>query len=165
MMPILAFRCFVSTFNTNNTGGNNVFFFFCCCSCTNGKIASSCQLCDGYCYNGGTCQLDPEINVPVCVWVSPNVGNLHKTMLHVGGVMILMFSFLGAIFFFKVGMSCISPVNCPSLTHVLHKPFLISFLKISWGIAHSVLSIISSQTSISFNLEMLGKLMWFYWPY
>uniref|UniRef100_A0A2K5KTH0 LDL receptor related protein 1B n=1 Tax=Cercocebus atys TaxID=9531 RepID=A0A2K5KTH0_CERAT len=37
------------------------------CNCTNGKIASSCQLCDGYCYNGGTCQLDPETNVPVCL--------------------------------------------------------------------------------------------------
>ncbi|KAF6114669.1 hypothetical protein HJG60_010623 [Phyllostomus discolor] len=37
------------------------------CNCTNGKIASSCQLCDGYCYNGGTCQLDPEANVPVCL--------------------------------------------------------------------------------------------------
>ncbi|KAL6038904.1 hypothetical protein STEG23_007732, partial [Scotinomys teguina] len=37
------------------------------CNCTNGKIASSCQLCDGYCYNGGTCQLDPETSVPVCV--------------------------------------------------------------------------------------------------
>ncbi|EGW13731.1 Low-density lipoprotein receptor-related protein 1B [Cricetulus griseus] len=35
--------------------------------CTNGKIASSCQLCDGYCYNGGTCKLDPETSVPVCV--------------------------------------------------------------------------------------------------
>uniref|UniRef100_A0A803TQP0 LDL receptor related protein 1B n=1 Tax=Anolis carolinensis TaxID=28377 RepID=A0A803TQP0_ANOCA len=35
------------------------------CNCTNGKIASSCQLCDGYCYNGGTCQLDPETNIPV----------------------------------------------------------------------------------------------------
>uniref|UniRef100_A0A7M4EJS2 Low-density lipoprotein receptor-related protein 1B n=1 Tax=Crocodylus porosus TaxID=8502 RepID=A0A7M4EJS2_CROPO len=34
------------------------------CNCTNGKIASSCQLCDGYCYNGGTCQLDPETNIP-----------------------------------------------------------------------------------------------------
>uniref|UniRef100_A0A7M4EIL7 Low-density lipoprotein receptor-related protein 1B n=1 Tax=Crocodylus porosus TaxID=8502 RepID=A0A7M4EIL7_CROPO len=37
------------------------------CNCTNGKIASSCQLCDGYCYNGGTCQLDPETNIPVCL--------------------------------------------------------------------------------------------------
>ncbi|XP_040330903.1 low-density lipoprotein receptor-related protein 1B isoform X2 [Herpailurus yagouaroundi] len=37
------------------------------CNCSNGKIASSCQLCDGYCYNGGTCQLDPETNVPVCL--------------------------------------------------------------------------------------------------
>ena len=49
-----------------------VFFFLCCFSCTNGKIASSCQLCDGYCYNGGTCQLDPETNVPVCLWVFYN---------------------------------------------------------------------------------------------
>uniref|UniRef100_A0A8C5NES4 EGF-like domain-containing protein n=1 Tax=Gouania willdenowi TaxID=441366 RepID=A0A8C5NES4_GOUWI len=24
------------------------------CNCTNGRIAPSCQLCDGYCYNGGT---------------------------------------------------------------------------------------------------------------
>ncbi|KAG6937812.1 LDL receptor related protein 1B, partial [Chelydra serpentina] len=37
------------------------------CNCTNGKIASSCQLCDGYCYNGGACQLDPETNIPVCL--------------------------------------------------------------------------------------------------
>ncbi|XP_038606813.1 low-density lipoprotein receptor-related protein 1B [Tachyglossus aculeatus] len=37
------------------------------CNCTNGKVASSCQLCDGYCYNGGVCRLDPETNVPVCL--------------------------------------------------------------------------------------------------
>ncbi|XP_077129136.1 low-density lipoprotein receptor-related protein 1B isoform X2 [Ranitomeya variabilis] len=37
------------------------------CNCSNGKIAPSCQLCDGYCYNGGTCRLDPETNIPVCV--------------------------------------------------------------------------------------------------
>ncbi|XP_015680235.1 low-density lipoprotein receptor-related protein 1B-like, partial [Protobothrops mucrosquamatus] len=37
------------------------------CNCTNGKIASSCQLCDGYCYNGATCQLDIETNIPVCL--------------------------------------------------------------------------------------------------
>ncbi|XP_041434027.1 low-density lipoprotein receptor-related protein 1B-like [Xenopus laevis] len=37
------------------------------CNCSNGKIASSCQLCDGYCYNGGTCQLDPETNIPACI--------------------------------------------------------------------------------------------------
>lgn len=43
------------------------FFFFDRGSCTNGKIASTCQLCDGYCYNGGTCQLDPETNIPVCL--------------------------------------------------------------------------------------------------
>lgn len=49
------------------------FLCCCCCSCTNGKIASSCQLCDGYCYNGGTCQLDPETNVPVCLWVFHNI--------------------------------------------------------------------------------------------
>lgn len=156
MMPVLAFRCFVSTSNTNNAVGNHAIFFFCCCSCTNGKIASSCQLCDGYCYNGGTCQLDPEINVPVCVWVSPNVGNSHKTKKHVGGVTILMFSFLWDNIFVKVGVSCTSLVNCPSLTHVLHNPCLISFLKISWGITHSVLSIVSSQTFTSVNLEMLG---------
>uniref|UniRef100_A0A671S9X1 Low density lipoprotein receptor-related protein 1Ba n=1 Tax=Sinocyclocheilus anshuiensis TaxID=1608454 RepID=A0A671S9X1_9TELE len=30
------------------------------CNCTNGRIAASCQLCDGYCYNGGTCHLDSE---------------------------------------------------------------------------------------------------------
>ncbi|KAM3855508.1 LOW QUALITY PROTEIN: low-density lipoprotein receptor-related protein 1B [Vipera latastei] len=37
------------------------------CNCTNGKIATSCQLCDGYCYNGATCQLDIETNIPVCL--------------------------------------------------------------------------------------------------
>uniref|UniRef100_A0AAX7U7X7 EGF-like domain-containing protein n=1 Tax=Astatotilapia calliptera TaxID=8154 RepID=A0AAX7U7X7_ASTCA len=26
----------------------------------------SCQLCDGYCYNGGTCHLDPDTNLPFC---------------------------------------------------------------------------------------------------
>uniref|UniRef100_A0A8C5A5R6 EGF-like domain-containing protein n=1 Tax=Gadus morhua TaxID=8049 RepID=A0A8C5A5R6_GADMO len=36
------------------------------CSCTNGRIAASCQLCDGYCYNGGTCHLDPDTNLPFC---------------------------------------------------------------------------------------------------
>uniref|UniRef100_A0A3Q2Y480 Low density lipoprotein receptor-related protein 1Ba n=1 Tax=Hippocampus comes TaxID=109280 RepID=A0A3Q2Y480_HIPCM len=36
------------------------------CSCTNGRIAPSCQLCDGYCYNGGTCHLDPDTNLPFC---------------------------------------------------------------------------------------------------
>ena len=35
-------------------------------SCTNGRIAASCQLCDGYCYNGGTCHLDPDTNLPFC---------------------------------------------------------------------------------------------------
>ncbi|TKS67457.1 Low-density lipoprotein receptor-related protein 1B [Collichthys lucidus] len=35
-------------------------------SCTNGRIAPSCQLCDGYCYNGGTCHLDPDTNLPFC---------------------------------------------------------------------------------------------------
>uniref|UniRef100_A0A3Q1FTS4 Low density lipoprotein receptor-related protein 1Ba n=1 Tax=Acanthochromis polyacanthus TaxID=80966 RepID=A0A3Q1FTS4_9TELE len=34
--------------------------------CTNGRIAPSCQLCDGYCYNGGTCHLDPDTNLPFC---------------------------------------------------------------------------------------------------
>ncbi|XP_010792309.1 low-density lipoprotein receptor-related protein 1B-like [Notothenia coriiceps] len=34
------------------------------CNCTNGRIAPSCQLCDGYCYNGGTCHLDPDTNLP-----------------------------------------------------------------------------------------------------
>jgi hypothetical protein len=68
MMHILLCRAFVSAFNSND-GGDNGLYFLCCCSCTNGKIASSCQLCDGYCYNGGTCQLDPETNVPVCLWV------------------------------------------------------------------------------------------------
>lgn len=34
-------------------------------------------------------------------------------------------------YFFKVGVSCTSLFNCPSLTHVLHYPCLISFLKIS----------------------------------
>uniref|UniRef100_A0A8C6V3R4 Low density lipoprotein receptor-related protein 1Bb n=1 Tax=Neogobius melanostomus TaxID=47308 RepID=A0A8C6V3R4_9GOBI len=33
------------------------------CNCTNGRIAPSCQLCDGYCYNGGTCHLDPDTNL------------------------------------------------------------------------------------------------------
>uniref|UniRef100_A0A8C6WZR3 Low density lipoprotein receptor-related protein 1Bb n=1 Tax=Neogobius melanostomus TaxID=47308 RepID=A0A8C6WZR3_9GOBI len=36
------------------------------CNCTNGRIAPSCQLCDGYCYNGGTCHLDPDTNLPFC---------------------------------------------------------------------------------------------------
>ncbi|KAJ8349713.1 hypothetical protein SKAU_G00248430 [Synaphobranchus kaupii] len=36
------------------------------CNCSNGRIASSCQLCDGYCYNGGTCHLDSETNLPFC---------------------------------------------------------------------------------------------------
>ncbi|KAK1797543.1 hypothetical protein P4O66_000836 [Electrophorus voltai] len=36
------------------------------CNCTSGRIASSCQLCDGYCYNGGTCHLDPDTNLPFC---------------------------------------------------------------------------------------------------
>lgn len=72
MMNILIHRKFVSAFN-NNHASNNEIFFLCCCSCTNGKIASSCQLCDGYCYNGGTCRLDPETNVPVCLWVFYNV--------------------------------------------------------------------------------------------
>uniref|UniRef100_A0A8C8I960 EGF-like domain-containing protein n=1 Tax=Oncorhynchus tshawytscha TaxID=74940 RepID=A0A8C8I960_ONCTS len=34
------------------------------CNCTNGRIAPSCKLCDGYCYNGGTCHLDPDTNLP-----------------------------------------------------------------------------------------------------
>uniref|UniRef100_A0A8C2L9E4 Low density lipoprotein receptor-related protein 1Bb n=1 Tax=Cyprinus carpio TaxID=7962 RepID=A0A8C2L9E4_CYPCA len=34
------------------------------CNCTSGRIASSCQLCDGYCYNGGTCHLDPDTSLP-----------------------------------------------------------------------------------------------------
>uniref|UniRef100_A0A8C1SK69 Low density lipoprotein receptor-related protein 1Ba n=1 Tax=Cyprinus carpio TaxID=7962 RepID=A0A8C1SK69_CYPCA len=34
------------------------------CNCTNGRIAASCQLCDGYCYNGGTCHLDSETGLP-----------------------------------------------------------------------------------------------------
>uniref|UniRef100_A0A672NBG1 Low-density lipoprotein receptor-related protein 1B-like n=1 Tax=Sinocyclocheilus grahami TaxID=75366 RepID=A0A672NBG1_SINGR len=34
------------------------------CNCTNGRIAASCQLCDGYCYNGGTCHLDSETALP-----------------------------------------------------------------------------------------------------
>uniref|UniRef100_A0A8C7S0A9 EGF-like domain-containing protein n=1 Tax=Oncorhynchus mykiss TaxID=8022 RepID=A0A8C7S0A9_ONCMY len=36
------------------------------CNCTNGRIAPSCKLCDGYCYNGGTCHLDPDTNLPFC---------------------------------------------------------------------------------------------------
>ncbi|MGH0120697.1 UNVERIFIED_CONTAM: hypothetical protein FKN15_035083 [Acipenser sinensis] len=36
------------------------------CNCTNGRIGPSCQLCDGYCYNSGTCQLDSENNIPFC---------------------------------------------------------------------------------------------------
>uniref|UniRef100_A0A8C7M7M3 LDL receptor related protein 1B n=1 Tax=Oncorhynchus kisutch TaxID=8019 RepID=A0A8C7M7M3_ONCKI len=36
------------------------------CNCTNGRMAPSCQLCDGYCYNGGTCHLDPDTNLPFC---------------------------------------------------------------------------------------------------
>uniref|UniRef100_A0A8C1S386 EGF-like domain-containing protein n=1 Tax=Cyprinus carpio TaxID=7962 RepID=A0A8C1S386_CYPCA len=36
------------------------------CNCTSGRIASSCQLCDGYCYNGGTCHLDPDTSLPFC---------------------------------------------------------------------------------------------------
>ncbi|KAI2650475.1 Low-density lipoprotein receptor-related protein 1B [Labeo rohita] len=36
------------------------------CNCTNGRIAASCQLCDGYCYNGGTCHLDSETGLPFC---------------------------------------------------------------------------------------------------
>uniref|UniRef100_A0A8C7X7I9 Low density lipoprotein receptor-related protein 1Bb n=1 Tax=Oryzias sinensis TaxID=183150 RepID=A0A8C7X7I9_9TELE len=36
------------------------------CNCTNGRIAPSCQLCDGYCYNGGTCHLDPDTSLPFC---------------------------------------------------------------------------------------------------
>ncbi|KAI4890831.1 hypothetical protein NFI96_004204 [Prochilodus magdalenae] len=36
------------------------------CVCTSGRIASSCQLCDGYCYNGGTCHLDSETSLPFC---------------------------------------------------------------------------------------------------
>ncbi|KAI2660780.1 Low-density lipoprotein receptor-related protein 1B [Labeo rohita] len=35
-------------------------------NCTSGRIASSCQLCDGYCYNGGTCHLDPDTSLPFC---------------------------------------------------------------------------------------------------
>ncbi|KAK7940015.1 hypothetical protein WMY93_003341 [Mugilogobius chulae] len=40
------------------------------CNCTNGRIAPSCQLCDGYCYNGGTCHLDPDTNLPFSI-ISP----------------------------------------------------------------------------------------------
>nr|XP_055074200.1 low-density lipoprotein receptor-related protein 1B-like isoform X3 [Misgurnus anguillicaudatus] len=36
------------------------------CNCTNGRIAASCQLCDGYCYNDGTCHLDSETGLPFC---------------------------------------------------------------------------------------------------
>ncbi|KAJ8393790.1 hypothetical protein AAFF_G00057050 [Aldrovandia affinis] len=36
------------------------------CNCTNGRVASSCQLCDGYCYNGGTCHLDSDTHLPFC---------------------------------------------------------------------------------------------------
>ena len=35
-------------------------------SCSDGSVASSCQLCDGYCYNGGTCHLDSESSLPFC---------------------------------------------------------------------------------------------------
>ncbi|XP_062904698.1 low-density lipoprotein receptor-related protein 1-like isoform X1 [Mobula hypostoma] len=37
------------------------------CNCTNGRIASSCLSCDGYCYNGGICQLGPLSEMPTCV--------------------------------------------------------------------------------------------------
>ena len=75
------------------------FFFLCCCSCTNGKIASSCQLCDGYCYNGGTCQLDPETNVPVCLWVFITLWAFYDMTLDVHGISALLFSILGVTYF------------------------------------------------------------------
>ena len=98
MMNILIYREFVWAFN-NNHANNNEIFFLCCCSCTNGKIASSCQLCDGYCYNGGTCQLDPETNVPVCLWVFITLRAFYDMTLYVHGIPALLFSILGVTYF------------------------------------------------------------------
>lgn len=139
MMNILIYWEFVWAFNNNHANNNEGFFFLCCCSCTNGKIASSCQLCDGYCYNGGTCQLDPETNVPVCLWVFYNtVGilwydfrcawNLCSIVLHSwGNILNECLMDISDQVFFLIG-SCTTELSPSLICYWFHKEEIIHSL-------------------------------------